>query len=283
MTQVLASDPRPADQAARAGPLQSLATRFPILFVAVAILSLILVQYVWLFVVPSLSDSARNVAAKVSECVLALLLVSGLAWWHRVGFIRWRWRDFLCALPLLFLPALMLVSQLGKVHVSQQIVLFALLAAMTAFAEETVFRGIAIRVLEPRGVVYAVIVSSVIFGLAHFVNLLQGSSLPVTIGQVVFAGLIGVAFAAPFIYTGSIWPIIVFHFIQDFVAFWTTGSLKNTAPSSLSDVVLPILLIIPVTLYGVWLIRRYLANRGPVPAPRLATPLQTGQFSPAQD
>lgn len=239
--------------------MKTFAARYPMLFVCLSMLSLVLVQYICLFLIPGLSDATRLVSAKTSECLLAVLLVGALNWWRQAGFVRrWHWRDFVFALPLLFLPLLMIIFQINKMQLSNypQLLLFAALAAMTGFAEETVFRGISIHALQPKGNMKAALITAFIFGLVHFFNLLQGANLLATIGQVVFAALIGIAFAAPLIFTGSIWPIIVIHAIQDFIAFWTTGGVTNTSAPSISDVVLPVVLILPVAIYGIWLIRR---------------------------
>jgi len=239
--------------------MKNFANRYPILFTCLSMLALILVQYIWLFLIPGLSDPVRNISSKITECILAIFLLGTLSWWQEAGFVpHWHWRDFVPALPLLFLPLLMVIFQLNKLQFSNIPLLFffAALAAMTGFAEETIFRGIAVHALQSKGFLRAALFSSLIFGLLHFVNLLQGANLLATIGQVIFAILIGIAFAGPLIYTGSIWPIIFIHAIQDFIAFWTTGGVTNTSSSSISDVLLPIVLMLPVAIYGIWLIQR---------------------------
>jgi len=239
--------------------MKTFASRRVVPFVILTMLALILVQYIWLFLIPGLADTTRLIGAKISECVLAIVIVAALNWWSEVGFApRLRWKDFIPALPLLFLPVLMVIFQFNKLQLSNstQILIFAALAAMTGFAEETVFRGIPIYALHSKGYMRAAVFSSLIFGLVHLLNLLQGANLLATIGQVIFAFLIGFAFAAPLIFTGTIWPIIIFHAIQDFIAFWTTGGVTNTAPPTISDVVLPIIIMLPVAIYSIWLIHR---------------------------
>jgi membrane protease YdiL (CAAX protease family) len=183
------------------------AARRSLLFVFLAMLSLVLVQYVWLFLFPDLTASVRLIGAKISECLLAIALVGTLSWWREAGFSPHPgWRDFIPALPPLFLPLLMVIFQFNNLQVSSipQLLVFAALAAMTGFAEETVFRGISIHALQPRGNMRAALITSLFFGLVHLVNLLQGANLAATIGQVIFAFLIGLAFAAPLIYSGTI-------------------------------------------------------------------------------
>lgn len=101
----------------------------------------------------------------------------------------------------------------------------------------------------------AAIFSSMVFGLLHFANLLIGADPLATPVQVVFAILYGIAFSAPLLYTGSIWPLVGLHALQDFIAFWTAGSLTNTATPAISEILLTIILMLPFAGYGIWLLR----------------------------
>ncbi|RPI95452.1 MAG: CPBP family intramembrane metalloprotease [Chloroflexi bacterium] len=238
--------------------MKTFTARYPALFVGLSGLALILAQYIWLFLVPGLSDETRMIAAKATECLLAIFLLGMLSWRQEAGFVSWRWRDFIPALPLLIIPLLMVVSQFDKFRISNpvQILSFAALAAMTGFAEETVFRGIALHALLPKGALRAALLSPLIFSLLHFVNLLQSADPLATFVQVIFAFLFGVAFAGPLLYSGSIWPLVTIHAIQDFIAFWTTGSLTNTSAPTASEALVTVVLMLPFAVYGLWLIRR---------------------------
>ena len=161
-------------------------------------------------------------------------------------------------LPLAIIPLLSIIFQLNLFHFSNlpQLGLFTLLATMTGFAEEAIFRGIAVRAFQPKGILPAAIFSSLIFGVLHFANLLVGADPVATTVQVVFAILYGIAFSAPFLYTGLIWPLVILHALQDLIAFWTTGSLTNTATPAIGEILTTIVLIIPFAFYGLWLLRR---------------------------
>ncbi|MEA0563417.1 CPBP family intramembrane glutamic endopeptidase [Lysinibacillus irui] len=60
-----------------------------------------------------------------------------------------------------------------------------------AFIEETIFRGILLRMLLTKGVATAVWVSSILFGVTHALQLLGGQSLEDTIIQIIYALLVG--------------------------------------------------------------------------------------------
>lgn len=62
----------------------------------------------------------------------------------------------------------------------------------------------------------AAVISSLVFGSLHFINLTGGQSLEATIQQVIYAFIIGLSFAALYYRTGSIWPGIVLHILTDF-------------------------------------------------------------------
>ncbi len=239
--------------------MKTFASRYPTLFVCFSALALALVQYIWLFLIPGLSDATRVISAKIFECLLTVLLLGTLNWWRESGFVSpWRWRHFVPALPLLIIPLLMVIFQFNKFSISNpaQILLFAAAATMTGFAEEALFRGIALHTLLPKGLMRAAILSSVIFCLLHILNLLEHADPLATAVQVVFAFLFGIAFAAPLLYTGAIWPLVIIHALQDFIAFWTTGGLTNKATPAASEVLSSVILMLPFAIYGVWLIRR---------------------------
>ena len=240
-------------------PSRTVAERFPLVFVTLSGLALILCQLVWRFILPGLDDSTRTLFEKISSCLLAILLLGALNWWRKAGFgLRQRWRTLLPFLPLAVLPLLSIVFQLDKFHEigPGRLAFFALVALMTGFAEEAIFRGLAIRAFLPQGMMKAAVLSALIFGLLHFANLMVAADPLATALQVVFAILFGFACASPLLYTGWIWPLVIIHAIQDFVAFWTTGGITEMATPATSEIITTILLMIPFAAYGFWLIRR---------------------------
>jgi len=86
----------------------------------------------------------------------------------------------------------------------------------TGLIEEVLFRGLMLLVLlkaaeqSKKGIMNAVIVSSVIFGLAHFLNLLEADIIRVGT-QVVFATGMGVFFSAIYLRTKTLWIPIILH------------------------------------------------------------------------
>ncbi|MES2930346.1 MAG: CPBP family intramembrane glutamic endopeptidase [Patescibacteria group bacterium] len=85
--------------------------------------------------------------------------------------------------------------------------------------EEVIFRGILlVTFTNLYGLVWAIILQSVLFGLWHLRSLLFMSPKRVTI-QVLYTGLIlGPLFAIITIWAGTIWIAVILHFLNNFLA-----------------------------------------------------------------
>ena len=74
------------------------------------------------------------------------------------------------------------------------------------------------QVFKSRGTWTAVIVTSLLFGLSHSLNVLSGKNLADVLVQILYALAIGFAFAALVLKKGIIWPLVLVHFMIDFKA-----------------------------------------------------------------
>ena len=77
-------------------------------------------------------------------------------------------------------------------------------AVLPALVEEMVFRGYILGALRPQGDGLAIVFSAVFFGLLHG-NLLQ----------IPFAFILGLIFGYLTVQTGSIWPAVLLHFLNN--------------------------------------------------------------------
>ena len=77
--------------------------------------------------------------------------------------------------------------------------------------EELIFRGLLFRAIEEDSRMQAIVITSVTFGIGHIVNLFNasGMGLVLTIGQIVFA------VAVVMLKSGSMWPCIIFHIVNN--------------------------------------------------------------------
>ena len=85
------------------------------------------------------------------------------------------------------------------------------------FVEELIFRGFLFRALDEEGRTKAIVISSITFGLGHIVNLFNtsGQGLLLTLGQIVFAVSVGFMLVEVMLKSGSMWPAIIFHMVNN--------------------------------------------------------------------
>jgi membrane protease YdiL (CAAX protease family) len=178
------------------------------------------------------SGPVRAVILETGLTVVAFVFLSLLRWWHHIGFTKGiRGGD----VPICLFPTLLTVSiawgALSSSTVGSMIFFLAIYACLIAVAEESIFRGIILQTLLPKGVLRALFLSTLIFALLHVGNLFAGRSWAYVSGQVLFTFGDGMAYAVMRVRTGSIWPAIILHGLTDFgaLAFTTTTGIK---PSS---------------------------------------------------
>ena len=155
------------------------------------------------------------------------------------------------------------------------ILLFLLFNFMVGFSEEIVCRGLLFGALRNKlggsgkGLLGAVLSSSFIFGVMHFLSILNGAPLLNTAIQVLSAALIGVFFCAVYIRAGSLLPVIIIHALfnafEGLKSILTAGEgiappppeLPAAQPTLIEYFTVP-MIILPFALYGLFLIRKQL-------------------------
>jgi len=91
----------------------------------------------------------------------------------------------------------------------------------TGLFEEVLFRGLVLNLLlvefggSKKGIVKAVIISSVLFGVVHIGNAIAGVGLLATITTIIGATLVGVFYAALYMRTKNLWVVIILHAITN--------------------------------------------------------------------
>lgn len=95
-------------------------------------------------------------------------------------------------------------------------------------AEEIFFRGIICNLWLKQGVVKAMLLSSVLFGMSHILNVAGGAALLTTILQICFAIVYGMVFTLIFIEGNSLLPCVLMHALHDFCSFISAeGSMQS--------------------------------------------------------
>ncbi|MDR0459475.1 MAG: CPBP family intramembrane metalloprotease [Coriobacteriales bacterium] len=156
-------------------------------------------------------------------------------------------------------------------------------AFFTGFFEETLVRGLVLGILNRRfgdnkgGIVISAIVSSLLFGAAHLLNILTGSAVIETLVQVVYATMIGVFFAALYLRTNNLWVLIFLHALIDLASFLflvivTPEGMKAISEQAIGfdaglSSLVTLLVALPFLLIGLVLLRKV--------QPRAALPQET--------
>lgn len=100
--------------------------------------------------------------------------------------------------------------------------LLALQVIGVGIMEELAFRGVLLPLLLDRfgrskkGMWLSILLSSAVFGLIHFVNLIEVPNLVATLMQVGYSALLGALCAALLLGTGNIWYCIAVHTVYNF-------------------------------------------------------------------
>ncbi|MBE6024956.1 MAG: CPBP family intramembrane metalloprotease [Cellulosilyticum sp.] len=150
-------------------------------------------------------------------------------------------------------------------------VLCMMIEAMAiGFFEEMVFRGTILPLFlrqwgkNKRGIVFAVILSSGIFGIFHLTNLFT-AALPIAVfSQVIYASIIGIAFSALLLRTNKnlLWCCLLHGFYDmasgfgDFSKVIEVGQSVSQKVVSITPYLINIGLFIPLLIYGLFLLRK---------------------------
>lgn len=139
-----------------------------------------------------------------------------------LGFVR---PDYSELKGLLYLIPMILIALSGCINgvdfgQSGYIIASLVLTIGVGFSEEIYFRGIILGIwLKNRGKTQAIVISSILFGVTHLLNVLGGASIVATILQIFFAFFYGIVMAFVMIRMKSIWSCMFLHFLHDFCSF----------------------------------------------------------------
>lgn len=163
------------------------------------------------------------VFSELLVAALLVLIVFRLGWWSEIGFTRPERPGALWLFaPALLLPLGNLTFGLAPVA-ARELLLFALLAALSGFVEEVIFRGLMLRALLVRGERAALLGTSGLFGVAHAGSLAAGSDPLYVVLQIAYSLAIGFSFGAMALRGRLLWPLIAAHGLGNFIAFINVG------------------------------------------------------------
>lgn len=120
-------------------------------------------------------------------------------------------KNLLYYIPFVVVASVNIWSGIHINNSLSQILLITICMVCVAFIEEVIFRAFLMRALMNRSSLLAIIVSSSLFGIIHFLNIFVGADLVSTILQVCYAMAFGFMCATFFYKTDNIIPCIICH------------------------------------------------------------------------
>ena len=200
--------------------------------------------------------------------ILAVVLWQG---WHDVALNRWpeakAWR--LTWLPMIYIVAALAGATFFGLPPASVLVIILINTMLVGFSEELMLRGALLQGFRHTVSIWpAVLLTSLAFGAMHSLNVFVTGDLWSALLQSCAAFLSGIVFIALRLRTGSLWPPIIVHGLWDFATFTLSASVGHVTshgpmpveavtPAAGSDLTpfLPILLVLPNAIYGLWLMR----------------------------
>ncbi len=177
---------------------------------------------------------------------------------------KWNFQELNLIPVYLFVLGIMSVVTQDPSTVNLLNVLLLLVAClMVGFAEEFLFRGYIQSTLLKRfvhwdkGIFISVGLSSLCFGILHFINIFTGAGLIRVMIQVVYATFIGFFFGALLLKTNKLVPIAITHgLINFFFSLPLLPSLQIMEEESIDNVsIAPILITLPLLIAGILICR----------------------------
>lgn len=174
---------------------------------------------------------------------------------RQVNLLRLIW------FPLLYLVLFLALGLFLGLPPISTMVFLAINTALVGLSEEWMFRGVIFQAWRSRLAIWpAIILTCLMFGSVHVLNVFVTGELGPSILQATTAALSGLVFVALLIRTGSIWVPIVYHALWDFGTFMvSSGAAKDAGATELGAgmaLLLPLALVLPNFLYAFYLLRK---------------------------
>jgi membrane protease YdiL (CAAX protease family) len=161
----------------------------------------------------------RSIIPVLVVLVALMLLTIRLTGLDVFGAPVWNWKVLVGFAPPVIAVAGLIVAVARRKDADWRLVAGVLLGTLlVGIGEEAAYRGIAFNGLaEHFSVPLAVLLSSVLFGLLHSVNVLAGLSRAAVVRQIVTTTLLGALIAWVYVFSGrNLVLVMAWHFLYDF-------------------------------------------------------------------
>ncbi|SEO80171.1 CAAX protease self-immunity [Halogranum amylolyticum] len=244
--------------------MDTIVERRPLIFtlgIGVGIIALAVVSRLVLApLLPQLTREGIGLLLNWIFVAFSIGLVSWLGWWDKVRLTAPANRRALVYLlpfaAIVFLPIVfgMAVPEVALIEGETlpawaTIVLIVVGVALgAAISEELLYRGVLLRALEPRGRLYAGVVTATVFGLTHVSQIVLGAPVMEWLVTMFLIIPTGIGLAAVTFRLESLWPLVVWHFAVDSTSLHAASMPTAYVASLLGLTVL-------VGAMGIWLLR----------------------------
>lgn len=248
------------------------ATHHPVIFGLMFALILILLHIVSIIlgiIIPgeAYGKNIGEAVGRLAATFLLLLIIWRLGWLKDAGFTRFGgWQSWLLILiPLIYEIIVSLYLFFGDFIFDLSdpplVSLVTFNQITVGLVEETVFRGIILYSLirlwgdSKVGIFKCALISALIFGASHMVWIITGRAVTLALLRALSTFLSGIYYAAFLLRGRSIWPLVVFHGVLNAVANVKVLGIAGFEETITSNV-LWILLILPIVIFGIYLLWR---------------------------
>jgi len=263
--------------------LKRLAARRPVLF-GLAVSLVVLVLYTLTSILASVVAESRSgyeqveAAGRLVASLFFLYVLRRFGWLKDAGVSKWEtlgaWAVALIVLVYDLVTTCFTLFGSATLFGSVALPSFAdpvgsasvaVNALLTGPLEEIPFRGLVLYAClqrwgeSKRGVLKAVLLSSLLFGGMHIIHVLLGRPVPQAILVVVSAFLSGIVYAAFVLRWKTLWTAVVLHGVTNAVVAMQVLETPGFA-ETVSGLSLMIALQLPLVAYGVYLIHRVLSQ-----------------------
>lgn len=234
--------------------------RHPVLFVVFLELTILGVLILTGAITQSLgmSDFVLYGVGSFLLVVIGVYFLTRVKWWKKVGFRSFKDRRHILLLWLPALPVLVALfrGNFNTLNLSNVATVFAI-TLLAGFMEEIYFRGMMLQALLSRGASRAAIITSVICSLTHGLNFLADWNPQLVFLQLGYSLTIGFGWAAFVIRTGVLWPLVLIHFLNNFIGLIDADQIARTGTPTPLDTAIDIVLTVAFAVYGVCLLRSH--------------------------
>lgn len=243
-----------------------------IIFVAIALTFVPLAPLIKEICGEQLAAYIEGIIEQTAVSIVLIILLKKLGLLDEAGF-KSKIKDLWVVWPMVLFILLSASNFLAgsiKIDVTRPLViaLFVVLNLSTGLFEETLCRGVVLTTMLNKwgrtkgGCYLSVLLSSLLFGMAHFVHLILGdASLLAVVTQVIYATFIGVFFCGCVIRCKCIYPVMIFHGMINMASSLNEiavngGINKGYGTMPIEVAITLVAMVLPFMLYGLFIIRK---------------------------